>query len=91
MERGVYQIMADHVQQRRNAVELGLLLSCISPLAPFTYMLTDIGRTGVEGELHFRGVVRRFKRDLVDYLDTQLGSGTYVAKGGSGRLSLLPL
>ena len=72
MERGVYQIMANHLQQRRNAVELGILLSCISPLAPFTYMLTDIAGTGVEGELHFRSEVRRFKRDLVDYLDTQL-------------------
>ena len=35
-------------------------------------MLTGIARTGVEGELHFRGEVRRFKRDLVDYLDAQL-------------------
>ena len=75
MERGVYQIMANHMQQRHNAVELGIVLSCVSPLAPFTYMLTDMARTGVQDEMHFRSEVRRFKRDLVDYLDTQLAQG----------------
>ena len=54
MERDVDRVMTAHVRQRQDAVALGIVLSCISPLAPYTYMLTDMARTGVQDELHFR-------------------------------------
>lgn len=75
MERRAGQLKAEHVRRRLRQVELGRLLSCVSPLAPFTYLMTELAGTGVTGELHFRSRVERFKGELVDYLDRELAAG----------------
>lgn len=72
MEGVTAQIKADHMRDRLRVVELGQVLSCVSPLGPLTFLLTDLAGTGVGGEFRFRLGVERFKGDMVGYLDQQL-------------------
>jgi hypothetical protein len=72
MEQEAARIKASHIQDRRRAVRLGQVFSCLSPLGPLTYLLTDLAGTGIREEFHFRAGVERFKGDLVAYIDRQL-------------------
>jgi ABC-type transport system involved in multi-copper enzyme maturation permease subunit len=72
MEALATQIEEADRQRRRGQAMLGQVLSCISPLPPFTYLLTDLSRTGLRGEFLFRRSVERFKGELVNYLYRQM-------------------
>lgn len=73
MEEQAAQLKNAHLQSRQREVAAGQLLACISPLAPFTFLLTDLSQTGLRSEFHFRGGVERFKRELAGYLYREMG------------------
>lgn len=72
MEGAAARLKMAHMRDRRREVQLGQILTCLSPLGPLTFLLTDLAGTGVGGEFRFRAGVERFKGDLVEYLDRQM-------------------
>jgi ABC-type transport system involved in multi-copper enzyme maturation permease subunit len=74
MEEQAAQLRNAYLQSRQREVKAGQVLACISPLAPFAFLLTDLSQTGLRSEFHFRGGVERFKRELVGYIYREMGN-----------------
>ena len=74
-----------HIRQCRREVQCGQVFTCLSPLGPLTFPLTDLAGTGRAIEFFFRAGVERFKGELVGYLRQQLAQRSMWDKvvGGS--------
>ena len=61
------------------------VFTCLSPLGPLTFLLTDPAGTRFASEFCFRADMERFKGELVGYLRQQLAQRSMWGKvvGGS--------
>jgi hypothetical protein len=85
MEGAVTRTKSAHIWQCRREVQWGQVFTCLLPLGPLTFPLTDLAGTGRAIEFFFRAGVERFKGELVGYLRQQLAQRSMWDKvvGGS--------
>jgi hypothetical protein len=68
------KIKRDYTNALERQIKTGVVISCLSPSAVFTYLASDLTQTGIQSENRFRNAAERFKMQYVDYIVQKIGS-----------------
>jgi len=85
------KIKRDYTNALERQMRTGVVISCLSPSAVFTYLASDLTQTGIQSENRFRNAAERFKMQYVDYIVQKIGSSDrLLAKPDVADLPLFP-
>jgi len=85
------KIKRDYTNALERQIKAGIVISCLSPSAVFTYLASDLTQTGLKSENRFRNAAERFKMQYVDYIVQKIGSSDrLLAKPNVSELPIFP-
>lgn len=72
VQRRVSRVRNPYTQKLHQQVQLSQVMSYLSPLPAFVYLISDLCYTGNLGDWHFRRSVDRYQSELMNYLHERL-------------------